>query len=207
MPTQRSSIALAIGLLATIAFVVPAGASAARPRRLHSGTMVLTPVAAAGAALVGNGIGLSPLAPASVKPEGIILPINGGRINGHRTGRIATAGGVRITKGDAAATERGFTLVVSDEGAKLVGRLGSDARDMGKVSMGPVSMGKVSMGPVSMGKVSMGDIKRFRVSSNGAVTAEGTVALSRRTAMRLNELLDTTAFVAGPFATVKVHAR
>jgi hypothetical protein len=110
-----SAALLALCLMA----VGAAGAQAAKVK-ITGGTTTITPSAATTQFLTNNGIGVAPIAPATVSNGVVTLPIAGGRIDPTTLrGFVTHRGGLKFTKGTKSLALRHFLITSSKRGAFL----------------------------------------------------------------------------------------
>jgi len=107
-------------LLAFCLMAVGAAGAQAAKVKITGGTTTITPSAATTQFLTTNGIGVVPLAPATLSNGVVTLPIAGGRIDpATLRGFVVHRGGLKFTKGNSSLALRHFLITSTKRGAFL----------------------------------------------------------------------------------------
>jgi hypothetical protein len=107
-------------LLALCLMAVGAAGAQAAKVKVTGGTTTITPSAATTQFLTNNGIGVAPIAPATLSSGVATLPISGGRIDpATLRGFIVHRGGLKFTKGTKSLVLRHFVINSTKRGAFL----------------------------------------------------------------------------------------
>ena len=122
MNSHKTRLRALVGaaLLALCLMAVGAAGAQAAKVKITGGTTTITPSAATTQFLTTNGIGVAPLAPATLSNGVVTLPIAGGRIDpATLDGFVVHRGGLKFTKGNGSLALRHFLITSTRRGAFL----------------------------------------------------------------------------------------
>jgi hypothetical protein len=191
--TRLRALAGAALLALCLMAVGAAGAEAAKVK-ITGGTTTITPSAATTQFLTTNGIGVAPLAPATLSNGVVTLPIARGRIDlATLRGFVAHRGGLKFTKGNRSLALRHFLITSTRRGAFLdattpVRRCRAVSRARRARARGRVCSTRV----VGVRIARLSNVVR---NSDNSVTAD--LLLSQRAARLINKLAGSHVVSAG----------
>ena len=191
-------------LLALCLMAVGAAGAQAAKVKITGGTTTITPSAATTQFLTTNGIGVAPLAPATLSNGVVTLPIAGGRIDpATLRGFVVHRGGLRFTKGNRSLALRHFVVTSTRRGAFL--DAATPIRHCRRASHARRGRGRARVCAFRWDGVRVARLSNVVRNGDNSVTAD--LLLSKRVARFINKVAGAQVVSAGAnLGTAKITA-